>query len=426
MTEPESNPKLISTEVEFGQWPPFIQHGLSITDNAVSADMLIVAMLTATSSLLPRFYFEHGFPQHRYHANLMSLVIAPPASGKGIMNLTNRLVDWHDHIIAGNSSLSAFLGELERLKGRAYMMETEADVMSKTLRVDNNDYSYILRQAWEGETIRRARDGHNKQRIVIRDPQFSLLLSGTMNQLQPLLRSQANGLTSRMLCYLVTEIQGFDSRVFGQDILSEMPSADEVYANLAAYLQELVSWQEQADHDCRFRLTDEQSQALTEWFADSYDAAMVQSNMPVGFDAMLKRMAVTIMRAGLIMNALRLRAEGEFPTELVCTDEDFRTMLTIADALLIHMAEIFAILPEEEPMTETNIVLVDRHAEALARQKALLASLPDEFSNADMHNLAEEQEIPARTADRWLIAWQKEQLVVRQHHGFYKKTHKKS
>lgn len=147
MEEKETNAKLISSGIEFEKLPPFFQQGLNITDSAVSADMLLIAALTATSSLLPRFYFMHGFPEHKYHANLMSLVIAPPASGKGIMNLSNRLVEWHDHLIAGNSSLSAFLSEMERLNGCAYMMETEADVMSKTLRVDNNDYSYILRQA---------------------------------------------------------------------------------------------------------------------------------------------------------------------------------------------------------------------------------------------------------------------------------------
>lgn len=412
--------KLISTEIEFENLPPFFQHGTNITDSPVSADMLLISLLTATSSMLPRFYFYHGFPEHKYHANLMSLVIAPPAGGKGIMNLTNRLTDWHDHMIAGNSSLSAFLSELERLNGRAYMMETEADVMGRTLRVNNNDYSYILRQAWEGETIRRARDGQNKQRIVIRDPQLSLLLSGTLNQLQPLLRSQANGLTSRMLCYLVTEIQGFDSRVFGQDIVDDIPSADKVYIHLTEYMQSLYEWQQQSDHDCRFLLTDEQAQTLSSWFTEKYELMMDHAKMPVGFDASLKRLAVTIMRIGLIMSAVRLRTEGEFPTKIVCSGDDFSTMLVFADALLSHMVNVFHMLPEDDSY-EADIVMIDRQEQARQLRAALLSQLPNEFSTKDVHQVAETNNIPVRTTDRWIRMWCNEKRITKLRQGFYKK-----
>lgn len=421
---PNPNLQLISTQIDVQKLPPFFQHGLLVTDNPVSADMLMIAMLTATSSVLPRFCFRHGFPEHTYHANLMSLVIAPPASGKGIMNLTNRLVEWNGHMIAGNSSISAFLSELEALKGRAYMMETEADVMSKTLRVDNNDYSYILRQAWEGETIRRARDGRNKQRIVIPQPQFSLLLSGTMNQLQPLLRSRENGLTSRLLCYLVSEIQGFDSRVFGQDILSDNCPAEQVYDNLADYLRGLYEWQLSANHDCIFRLTDKQTAELTGWFSDMYQIMMMQANMPIGFDSVMKRLAVTIMRIGLILSAVRLPVADDFPKEIMCCDDDFRTMLVFAEALMVNMVEVFHVLPEEEQFTETSIVLVDRHAEALARQQAFLDCLPDQFTRSDMHQMAEQQQLSARTTDRWLTNWLNDNLVDRCQHGTYQKRTK--
>lgn len=420
MQEPNTSCKLISSEIEFPKLPPFFQHGMNITDSPVNADMLMIALLTATSSMLPRFNFHHGFPEHKYRANLMSLVIAPPAGGKGIMNLTNRLVEWNDHIIAGNSSLSAFLNELERMQGRAYMMETEADVMSRTLRVDNNDYSYILRQAWEGETIRRARDGKSKQRIVIREPQLSFLVSGTFNQLQPLLRSKANGLTSRMLCYLVTEIQGFDSRVFGQDIIEELPNVDEVYATLTDYIQSLYEWQMNSDHDCQFRLTDEQAEQLTNWFSDNYELTMKCLKMPVQFDATMKRLAVTVMRIGLILNAVRLRTEGDFPHNLVCTDDDFQSMLLIAEKLLAHMVEVFALLPEEDTL-DTDIVMIDRHAEARRIRKSFLDQMPQTFTTDDIHLAAETEGIVSRTVERWLTQWCKEGIITRLRQGHYKK-----
>lgn len=421
MSTSTQNHLLITPEIEIQQLPPYFQHGLTITDSAISADMLLIAILTATSSILPRFYFRHGYPEHRYGANLMSLVIAPPASGKGIMNLTNHLVDWADHVIPGNSSLSAFLCELERLSGHAYMMETEADVMSKTLRVSGNDYSYILRQAWEGETIRRARNGNNRQRIVIQDPHLSILLSGTLNQLQPLLRSQANGLTSRMLCYLVTQIQGFDTRVFGQDILRETRPADEVYAELANYAQGLYDWQMASDHDCRFRLTDEQAQRLTEWFRNRYSLMMDTMEMPLGFDSMIKRLAVTVLRIGLVLNVVRLHTDQAFPEEITCTDDDFETMLLIAECLSYHMVEVFTLLPEDDQPIATEIVTIDRQAEARAKRSAFLDKLQDTFSTDDVHIAAQEEGIVLRTADRWITTWLKEHRIERLRQGHYKK-----
>lgn len=416
------NVNLITPEVEIQKLPPYFQHGLTITDSAISADMLLIALLTATSSVLPRFYFLHGYPEHRYGANLMSLVIAPPASGKGIMNRANQLVDWADHTIPGNSSLSAFLSEMERLNGYAYMMETEADVMSKTLRVSGNDYSYILRQAWEGETIRRARNGNNKQRIVINNPHLSLLLSGTFNQLQPLLRSQANGLTSRMMCYLVTQIQGFDSRVFGQDILEEKRPADEVYADLTNYLHGLYDWQIASEHDCRFCLTEEQAQRLTEWFSNQYSLMMDTMEMPLGFDSALKRLAVTIMRIGMILNAVRLNTSVAFPQQITCHEDDFDTMLLMAERLTMHMVDIFDILPEDEMPIATEIITIDRHEEALHARMELLKKLPQEFTTRDIRIAAEQENITSKTAERWTTMWCKERQIERICQGHYRKT----
>lgn len=50
---PNPNLQLISTQIDVQKLPPFFQHGLLVTDNPVSADMLMIAMLTATSSVLP-------------------------------------------------------------------------------------------------------------------------------------------------------------------------------------------------------------------------------------------------------------------------------------------------------------------------------------------------------------------------------------
>ena len=48
MSTSTQNHLLITPEIEIQQLPPYFQHGLTITDSAISADMLLIAILTAT------------------------------------------------------------------------------------------------------------------------------------------------------------------------------------------------------------------------------------------------------------------------------------------------------------------------------------------------------------------------------------------
>lgn len=416
------NMLLITPELEPRQLPPFFENGVFISDNFSQCDMLLLGMATTASLLLPKFFFRHGYPATEYNANLMTLILAPAASGKGILRQALHMVDFSDHIIAGNTSVSAFLNEFARMNGHALMMETEADVMSKVLRQDSTDYSYILRQAAEHETIRHARDGKNKHRIVIPHPQLSVLLSGTPNQLMPLLRSRENGLTSRFVTYLSKDIEGFDARVFGQNIVENTPDATKIFTDLRNFLQALYEWQQSADHRCEFKLTDEQQEQLTLTFSDWYNIIMEQMQFPFSFDSCIKRLAVAVMRFGLILNAVRLDTDEPFPHEIICTDNDFKTMLLLADKLVHHMVETLFLLPEEDSMIDATLTFTDRITEAQQRRDALLNQLPDEFSTQEIKAIAQKESIPQKTMERWLVSWQKENIVIRKSQGWYQKN----
>jgi len=414
---------LITPELEARQLPALMENGIMITDNPTQADMLLLGLVTAISHLLPKFYFRHGYPASEYGANLMTLILAPAASGKGILKRVLHAVEWHEQVLPGNASVSAFTSELARMKGHAFMMETEADVMSKALHQNGTDYSYLLRQAFEHETIRRARDGKDRQRIEIKNPHLSVLLSGTLGQLKPLLRSRENGLTSRFVNYIVKEIEGFDERVFGQNIVSTCLNANEVYQEIEDYLKALYDWQMASDHRCEFRLTDEQQQQLTDEFTSWYDIVINQMGFPVSFDSCIKRLAISVMRIGLVLNAVRLDTDEEFPSEIVCTDEDFKTMLLLVEKLVNHMVEVLSLLPEEE-QTDISITMTDRQAEAKERRMAVLKALPEEFTTKMAATEGEKQGVPRKTVERWIKTWMESQNIERIAFGkFRQKPH---
>lgn len=421
----EHNPLLITPRLNARQLPALFENAVCTTDYMAQQDMLLLGMATTISHIMPKFYFRHGYPSSRtYGANLMSLIIAPAASGKGVLNHAGHVVDWSENILPGNASISAFLNEFLRMNGHALLFETEADVMSKALHQQNTDYSYVLRQAWEQETIRRARDGKDKHRLVIREPHLSVLLSGTFDQLRPLLRSRSNGLTSRFITYLVNEVPGFDARVFGQNILTDSVDANRVFTDITTYLQTFYQWQLNANHSCEFVLTDAQQERITEAFCDFHTILIGIEHFPLAIDSCLKRLAVNIMRLGMVLNAVRLDTDDSFPHELVCTDDDFATMLAVAESLIYHLVTLNDLLPEEDMPVETTLLMSNQMAVARERRDAFFSTLPDDFSTRDALTLAQQQAIPAATIEKWLIKWKNEAVIVSTQHGKYSKTSK--
>lgn len=95
----------------------------------------------------------------------------------------------------------------------------------------------------------------------------------------------------------------------------------------------------------------------------------------------------------------------------------------MADMLLIHLVEIFDLLPEEETI-DTDIVMVDRHEEAEMKKKMLLDSLPEEFSTDDIHQQAQKDGLINRTVERWITQWCKEGSIERLRMGHYKKVNR--
>ena len=82
----------ITPNLQPGQLPEQLQRAISVTNIPSQQDMLLLGTLTAVSYALPRVRILHGQPQHSYYPNLMSLVVAPPAAGKGVLNYTHRLM----------------------------------------------------------------------------------------------------------------------------------------------------------------------------------------------------------------------------------------------------------------------------------------------------------------------------------------------
>ena len=439
-----------------------------LAEHPAQQDMLLLSTLTGLSYALPHCVVEHGLPSHTYYPNLMTLVMAPPASGKGVMNLVRKMMKHlqderraesvpeirmggqvvqeaieRSVFIPGNSSSAAFFKLLKDNDGQGLLFETEMDVVSSTWKHDYANYSYAFRQAYEHETISQARKKSGQGFIEIDHPQLSVLLSGTYNQLLPLIESRENGLASRFMCYTVEDVIPFDERAIhgGEEEANGASAHSDTVQKSKAIIEELDNeiyqlyhFLKDQDHDCNFVLTAEQAEQLRASFHDYYQIAFENVAMPLEFDPMVKRHAVTVMRIGLILSVIRWFEENiliknltsdntssptsdstavSLPATITPTDADFRVMMTFAETLLIHAGRMMLLLPDTSGAT-IEVTHTENHEQ-------LLATLPKTFRTAEAVLKGEEMGMCRRTVSRYLDSLVSQKILTKPAKGIYTK-----
>ena len=413
---------LITTHFRQGQLPWQVEQAISIAPQGEMRDMLLLSVLTNCAYALPAMRMYHGFPHHVYGPELMTMVLAPAASGKGIMNYGKRLLqsiedeDGEFIYLPANTSSAALMSYLKMLKGRGIMMATEIDTLSKALSSTTGGFSDTLRCMFEHETISKLRKGQ-EELIEIPDPHFNVLISGTYNQLKPLIKSRENGLMSRFACYVVKQTQDFDDRVWLDAEDDAVPQEVVLYAQLAKEISQRYAWMKKAKHACYFYLTDAQRKSITRMFRGMYET--LRPAFGNEFDSILKRMPVIMKRIGMIFTGFRLDMNEPLPERVVCSEDDFEAILLIGHKLLLHSAMMYQMLPQNKDAAPGEI------GQSLI-QKQFFQMLPADFSKQDAIEQAKVLGIPLKTINNWLTKFTQSNEILHVAHGLYQKKTPKS
>ena len=408
---------LITSHFRQGQLPWQVEKAISIAPEGEMRDMLLLSLLTNYAYALPAMRMYHGFPHHVYGPELMTMVLAPAASGKGIMNYAKQLLQGieNEHgefiFLPANTSSAALMSYLQMLKGRGIMMATEIDTLSKALGSSTGGFSDVLRCMFEHETISKLRKNH-EEFIEITDPHFAVLISGTYNQLKPLIKSRENGLMSRFACYVVKQTQDFDDRVWLDAEEDAVPQDIALYEQLGHELSLRYGWMKKAKHSCYFYLTDAQRKTITRMFRAMYD--IYRKSFGNEFDSILKRMPVIMKRIGMILTGLRMDMTQALPERMVCSEDDFETMILIGHKLLMHSAMMFQMLPENKDAVPGEIghTLI---------QRQFFDMLPADFTKQDAVKQAEVLGVSVRTMEKWIDKYVQSTEIVRVAQGIYNK-----
>ena len=136
----EKNYLLITPNLSPNQLPKLLEEALSVAPEGEMRDMLLLSLLTNMAYALPAMRMLHGRPHHTYSADLLTMIVAPAASGKGIMNYGRTLLQAIEGqtgkqvYIPANTSSSALMKMVEVLNGRGIIMATEMDTLTQVLR----------------------------------------------------------------------------------------------------------------------------------------------------------------------------------------------------------------------------------------------------------------------------------------------------
>lgn len=453
-------------------WPKILLLIMSYATSPTQRDVMLLGALTAIGASMER-YVRCPYAGKLQSPCLQSFIVAPSASGKGILSLIRLLVEpIHDEIrqqvaaevkaykkekaaydvmgkerskveapqmpknrmflISGNNTGTGILQNIMDANGTGLICETEADTISAAIGSEYGHWSDTLRKAFDHDRLSYNRRTDQEYREV-KKSYLSVLLSGTPAQVKPLIPSIENGLFSRQLFYYMHGIWAW---------INQFESGE---ADLEAIFTDIgLEWKKQLDlmktHGVHtLRLTDEQKQEFNTLFSDLFFRSGLANDNEMS--SSIARLAVNtcrIMAEVAMIRALECDQPYQFknssihlltPDKEIATDnikdgiitrwdvtitaEDFKAVLELVTPLYRHATHILSFLPSTEVKHRAN-----------ADRDALFEAMGNQFTRAQLSEQATTMKIKPNTAFGWLNRLIKKGLFTNaDDKGIYTRTH---
>lgn len=453
-------------------WPKILLLIMSYATSPTQRDVMLIGALTAIGASMER-YVRCPYAGKLQSPCLQSFIVAPSASGKGILSLIRLLVEpIHDEIrqqvatevkaykkekaaydvmgkerskveapqmpknrmflISGNNTGTGILQNIMDANGTGLICETEADTISAAIGSEYGHWSDTLRKAFDHDRLSYNRRTDQEYREV-KKSYLSVLLSGTPAQVKPLIPSTENGLFSRQLFYYMHGIWAW---------INQFESGE---ADLEAIFTDIgLEWKKQLDlmktHGVHtLRLTDEQKQEFNTLFSDLFFRSGLANDNEMS--SSIARLAVNtcrIMAEVAMIRALECNQPYQFknssihlltPDKEIATDnikdgiitrwdvtitaEDFKAVLELVTPLYRHATHILSFLPSTEVKHRAN-----------ADRDALFEAMGNQFTRAQLSEQATIMKIKPNTAFGWLNRLIKKGLFTNaDDKGVYTRTH---
>jgi hypothetical protein len=397
---------LLSKE-SYGKLPKTLLDMISIGVTDADRDLILMSTLGVLSGCLPstvdvRDKFEYS--------NLYVVILAPAGAGKGRMSEARQVLGMFDDfkrarglsdvgvIIPGNTSGAAMLKVLQVTKGAGVIFQTEVDTLTQANNQDWGGFSDILRMAFHHEPISAARQGEAGV-LTIAEPKFSMVLSGTFEQLRPLIDSVANGLFSRVSFILVP--QNFEWISLDP---TKQPKQREEVEKVHKRIFELLVFND--EFPFQMSVSSEQWQVF-----DSHFKPELGAKGPLKGGALspvVKRNAIMAVKVALILTSIRKVEDQSRENRYQLRDDDVATSIELSARLLENSDVVIDLLAslsyESSPPTD------------------FLATLPDEFTRSEAVTTGGDLSLGESTVDQYLRKLVIAKFLTKPKAGTYRKV----
>lgn len=403
-----------------------------------------VFLTSALSVLSGGFYNVQGYYSNEVvFPNLFSFVVAPPASGKGSMKYAKQLGDcYHNFLlneskealknykkekllfdrklkkaktdqeieeliepkppkanvffIPADTSSSMLIKHLDDNDGLGCICETETDTISNALGKEWGGYSDILRKGFQAETISKSRV-KELEYCEIKEPKFSLTITGTPNQMDSLITSIQDGLFSRFLFYSFTSEPLWKATY----TLKITNSKKDIFSDFSAILCDKFKSNEKQF----FYMTEKQGNELDKRFSDALKHNT--TNYSDSVSGITFRLGLMTFKIAMVLSALRSNE-----SEIYCLDEDFETAMCLVEK--VYMPHSINMLNKYDK-SNTSLTVVEQK---------LLEWMPDDrnFKRSEISEEASKLEISDRTLSDILKKFINLNQIKKIKNGLYART----
>lgn len=434
----------------YNNLPNFLYESCKVFDDPRERDVFLTSAIAIISGCLPELtgtYFNATI-----HPNLFAFILAPPASGKGTMknakNLGDKIhaaliqnskekleqykIDEREYrkrhqrnnksstvdadekeptkppfkvlFIPANSSSSKVYEHLNDSDGKGIICETEADTLGTVFKNDWGSYSDLLRASFHNERVSLSRKTDNLF-VEINNPQLSVILTGTPNQILNIIPSAEDGLFSRFIFY-----------TFSTPPIWKSPAPQEGKPNLSNYFNEkaeemLLIYEMLTMYPTEVFLTENQWDKFNQYFS----SLLTETNEIVSAEAtsVVKRQGLIVFRFCMIFTALRKFENGETTSKMYCSDTDFNSALELIKVYTEHTVMIYTNLPGNSK--EFKI-------QKPPKKQAFFNALPEEFTRKEAVKIGISLKIPQRSIDYLLRETWLNTHIVATDTGKYRKV----
>ena len=431
-------------------WPEFLQRIIKAGGNMIQHDIMLLGALTALGACMSR-YVRCLYGGKYHHPSLQCFVVAPSASGKGILSYIRLLVEpIHDEIraevatqmkaykkekaaydamgkerskmeapqmppnrmflISGNNTGTGILQNIMDSDGTGLICEAEADTLSTAIGSDHGHWSDTLRKAFNHDRLSYNRRTDQEYREV-KKSYLSVLISGTPSQVQTFIPTAEDGSYSRQMYYYMCGISKWISQFMDNGI-----DWEEIFTAMGLEWKGKLS-EIKAHGIHTLQLTDEQKEEFDTVFSGLFERSSVANGREMySFVARLAVNLCRIMSEVAVLRALESPHPYDFKTSSTspftpdkeipadnCKDgiitrwdvsisqEDFHAVLSLTEALYCHATHILSFLPSTEVSHRCN-----------ADRDYLFQKLGNEFTRTQLLEEAVAMGIKENTALTWL------------------------